>query len=105
MPSEIADIAALSFAPAAPARAIARRRVGRQVKSVTAIQLSDCLEVAFGGLVLLGALLFAAGMLRLCWGGQLISSNTLNAGADALYSAGALLGCTVVFNIFNIVSK
>lgn len=110
MNSEIAAIAPISFAPpAAPARVVHHRRIGDQVKPLTAsglpMQFSDCLEVAFGGLVLLGALLFAAGMLRLCWGGQLISSSTLHVGADALYTAAAILGCTVVLNIFKIIRK
>ena len=50
----------LVYAPALKAQP-AIRRVARKA------DLTDCVELAFGALVMAGALLFAAALLRFCW--------------------------------------
>ncbi len=121
MPLDLANTAIVPFPPAAArAAAIAARRVApdlvlvperTQPKAAKIIRpqfqfsdcletvFSDCLETVFGGLVAIGALLFAAAMLRFCWAGQLISGRVLHVAADSLYVLAAIIGCVVMASL------
>jgi len=119
MPLDLADTAIVPFPPAAArAAAIAARRVApdlvlvpesTQPKAAEIIrpqfQFSDCLETVFGGVVVIGALLFAAAMLRFCWAGQLISGRVLHIAADSLYALAAIIGCMVMASLGHGVSS
>jgi hypothetical protein len=110
MPSELTDTAIVPLpAAAARAAAIAARRKAPDLVFVPEsspakaaeitrpqIQFSDCLEPAFCGVVVIGALLFAAAMLRFCWAAHLISRACLDAAAASLYAFGGIVGCVVV---------
>lgn len=72
-------------------------RQAQAAPSGRSAQLADAVETAFGGLVMLSVLLFAAALLRLCWAGPYISSNILHDAADAAYAAAAILGCGFLF--------
>jgi len=50
----------------------------------------DCMELAFAGLMMLAALLFAAGLLRYGWG------VTLGGVADFVYGLAAAMGCATL---------
>jgi len=112
MPLDLADTAIVPFPPAAArAAAIAAPRLAPELVLVLVpestqpkaakiirpqFQFSDCLETVFGGVVVIGALLFAAAMLRFCWAGQLISGRVLHIAADSLYVLAAIIGCVAM---------
>jgi hypothetical protein len=59
---------------------------------------TDCVEFAFGGLVMVGVLLFAAGLLRFCAiDGQ--AATGLQIAVRILYAAAALLGGAAMYGV------
>jgi hypothetical protein len=60
---------------------------------------TDCIELAFGGLVLVGVLLFAAAALRLVWVDGQTAGAGLRIAARIVYAAAAITGSTTLCSV------
>ena len=100
MSSEFASAAAFQqFAPSRLTLVQAPALAQPVVRSATRkADFTDCVELAFGGLVMVGVLLFAAGLLRFCAiDGQTAAG--LQFAVRILYVSAALLGGAVVYGV------